>query len=74
MNAYFNSTFVVDPALIEMITESNFICQNGEYYLDCLWFENRLKKYQSKRASLQWKYNLGESLLGKYKTYLKIYL
>jgi len=37
MNVYFNSSFKIDPAIITLLTQSNFVFKNGEYYLSALW-------------------------------------
>jgi hypothetical protein len=52
INAYFNTNFKVDPAIVSLITQSTFVFKSGDYYLDCCWLEKYLKDFVSQKAKL----------------------
>jgi hypothetical protein len=74
INVYFNANYPVDQALIKFISKEDFVCQTGEYFIDCHWFQKYLNNFGSMRAKLEWQRAINEREGGRYVSYLRFFI
>ena len=71
---YFNVNYPVDQALIKFISKEDFVCQTGEYFIDCCCFQKYLNKFRSMRVKLDWQRAISEQEGGRYASYLRLFI
>ena len=74
VNLYFNEEFDADQAIINALTQSNFVLRSGECYIDLTWMSSVIRNMKNLKSRLQLSECLSVFKKGRYHSYFRCFM